>query len=148
MKSRKCSYTKPDGTPCNAWAMRESNPPLCSAHRKDKGPKVGAPSGNKNAEKHGGYAAIPPTGDLDEEIAVLQARRRQITEYIRTHLHELTPEELVRLATLEGQDSTRMGRLHRDKLITTGESGDAVEDDFDDVLDNLGRILSLDLTGE
>lgn len=112
------------------------------------GPIPGAPTGNRNAQTHGGYAAIPPTGDLDEEIAALQARRRHITEYIATHLHDLKPDELIRLATLEGQDSTRIGRLHRDKLITTGESGDAIEDDFDDVLHNLGRILSLDLTGE
>jgi len=109
---------------------------------------VGAPPGNKNAEKHGGYAAIPPTGDLDEEIAVLQARRRQITAYIAANLHDLDPDQLHRLASLETQIGTRIGRLHRDKLITTGESGDAVEDDFDAVLKELSRIHGVDLTGE
>ena len=48
---------------CEAWAIRGSDPPLCSPHSG----KVGAPEGNRNRLTHGFYA----TAVLPDELADL-----------------------------------------------------------------------------
>jgi hypothetical protein len=54
-KKRLCSHHTKQGRPCRAWAIRGSDPPVCSIHaRKTVSP--GAPSGNTYALKHGYYS--------------------------------------------------------------------------------------------
>jgi len=54
-KKRLCSHLTKGGQPCRAWAIRGSDPPVCSIHaRKTVSP--GAPSGNTYALKHGYYS--------------------------------------------------------------------------------------------
>lgn len=47
-----CSATTRAGNPCKAWAIHNSNPPLCSAHSG----RAGAPPGNQNRYTHGFYS--------------------------------------------------------------------------------------------
>lgn len=54
---RKCSADTRDGRPCNAWALRDSDPPLCSTHA-GRTQGSGPPAGNQNALKHGFYASV------------------------------------------------------------------------------------------
>ena len=54
-EKRKCSAVCRNGRPCQAWALVDSEPALCSVHA-GKNVGAGAPKGNKNAMKHGIYA--------------------------------------------------------------------------------------------
>ena len=46
-----CSAKVASGAPCQAWAIHDTDPPLCPAHSG----LLGAPRGNTNALKHGYY---------------------------------------------------------------------------------------------
>lgn len=65
-RSRKCTAVNQDGRRCRAWAVRESEPPQCSAHG-GYSVGAGAPEGNRNALKHGYYAR----GLRPEELEVI-----------------------------------------------------------------------------
>jgi hypothetical protein len=53
--SQRCSAKRRDGQPCNAWAVRGSDPPLCAAHGGTDA-RIGAPPGNTNALTHNAVA--------------------------------------------------------------------------------------------
>ena len=55
---RPCSFRD-----CKAWAIRDSDPPLCAPHTKGL---LGAPLGNRNALTHGFYATTLSPDDLKE----------------------------------------------------------------------------------
>jgi len=62
-EKRRCSAICRNGEPCQAWAVMESDPPLCPAHAGlQRG--AGAPNGNQNALKHGLYAGALKAEDL------------------------------------------------------------------------------------
>jgi len=50
---------------CRAWAVRGSDPPLCSAYA---GRGVGAPPGNQNARTHGFYASAITRDELADVL--------------------------------------------------------------------------------
>ena len=87
---QKCSTTTAKGTPCQAWAIRGSDPPLCSPHSGlARGKK-----GNQNAVKHGYYRQYVDSsaaqslhedaadGDLDQETALLRLYINRLTTYM------------------------------------------------------------------
>lgn len=61
-EQQRCGALTKAGRPCRAWPVRGSDPPRCSAHGGGKRP-VGAPQGNRNAEKHGWYSQQRPSPD-------------------------------------------------------------------------------------
>ncbi len=68
---RHCMATKRDGTPCKAWAVRGSDPPLCQAHLGTQPRDI---HGTQPRDNHGTRQAAshpaPPAGD--EEMVPLQ----------------------------------------------------------------------------
>ena len=88
----------PNKTPCSvpdcrAWAIRDSDPPRCSAHTPGK---VGAPPGNRNNFIHGFYAStLHPDAlagldegaidtSLDGEILIVRSALRRLQLMIVT----------------------------------------------------------------
>lgn len=144
-QKRKCTGICKNGRPCTAWAVHETNPPTCAAHGGSKKP-VGAPKGNKNAEKHGGYSGTLPI-DLDARITALHKRLRHVEQYLDTHADDLTPEEYIRLSALQGQLLSRLSRevRERDKAHNIA---DPMEADMDAVLKVLSAKFNIDLTGK
>ena len=73
----------PDKTPCSvegckAWAMRNSDPPICFPHASRKPGyecqgRFGAPAGNQNALIHGFYADYSQPVDLEQLRKELEA---------------------------------------------------------------------------
>ena len=135
----KCTAFKPDGTPCGAWAVRGSDPPRCNMHPLE-GKAKGAPKGNKNAQKHGAYAAGPDRdpADLDGRIADLGAKIEKLSAYIDVRFDDLEPGELKGLLALHGQLSSRLGRLQRDRKVLSGDQSG--EDD--EILQLMDEALS------
>ena len=120
---RPCSV--PD---CRAWAMRDSDPPLCSAHMLGK---VGAPFGNRNALTHGFYASALHPDDLKEldeaaydttlndEIIVLRIALRRLQRMVLTGLtpdpdpQRLDAQDYARFIGLIFQGINTLSRLLR-----------------------------------
>lgn len=109
-----CAATTADGRACRAWAVRDTDPPLCSAHA-GLNIGAGAPPRNQNRTVHGFYGRIFQNGELadlqrfaedlslEDEIGLVRVTlRRVMTRLGRYNLaqDELTNEELVKIASL------------------------------------------------
>ena len=140
----KCTGMKKDGTPCKAWAVRGSDPPLCGAHGGGVA-RPGPPVGNKNAEKHGAYSLVP-SGDLDARIVELHHKIGRLSVYIDKQLEgEKADDTLQGLLDTYGRLVSRVGRLERDRQAVTGGDVDVLDRDLDAVLGIVSEILGMDL---
>ena len=120
---RPCSV--PD---CRAWAMRNSDPPLCASHVPGL---PGAPFGNRNALTHGFYASALHPDDLKEldeaaydttlndEIIVLRIALRRLQRMVLTGLtpdpdpQRLDAQDYARFIGLIFQGINTLSRLLR-----------------------------------
>lgn len=142
MSPQKCEALTAKGTPCRAWAIPNKRPARCSAHRETT-KDHGAPTGNKNAQTHGAYSSSEPPANLDEAIADLQRRLHQLSDYIDSRLLEfIDADTFIKLAALQGQLTSRLGRLMRDRSTLGGgensELSAAVNLALDEISDELG----------
>lgn len=146
-----CTAYKRDGSPCQAHAIRGSDPPRCSAHG---GRAVGAPTGNHNRQTHGAYSKQPPEPEPDaqpaelelERIAIdLQRRIDQLSAYIDDHLHHVDADTLQRLLALHGQLCSRLSRIARDLHVILPQGEDAVMAGINEALDRLSEEWGIDL---
>ena len=146
-----CPATNKDGTPCRAFAVRGSDPPLCSSHGGGRAP-VGAPAGNQNARTHGFYvdviAPLPDPehvpdsiADVIHDLAVKQAR---LSKIINGRLNTSDIDVLARLLELHAQTASRLGRLLRDERALSGEAADGISAAIGQALDELSTALGTD----
>jgi hypothetical protein len=148
---RPCGATCADGTPCKAWAVHGTDPPRCAPHGGGSAP-VGAPPGNQNARTHGFYAHIASPGaspdecTIDNIIADLYCKQRRVSRYIDENIDDLPPADLARFLRIHGQNSSRLGRLLRDRDILTGGFGDGLSAAIEQALVELSAELGTDLT--
>ena len=144
-KSRRCTARQKDGEPCQAWAVRGSDPPRCGAHG-GGATSPGAPAGNQNARKHGAYGdAGDLPADLDARIRDLDRRIEELSAYIDGR-EDLASEEYIRLLNLFGLLTSRLGRLMRDREQLGGEGG--LGEAIEDALAVASEVLGVDLTGK
>ena len=140
----KCTGKKKDETPCRAWAVRGSDPPLCGAHGGGAA-RPGPPAGNENALKHGAYSLLPG-GDLDERIVELHHKIGRLSVYIDKQLEEEKADDTLQgLLDTYGRLVSRVGRLERDRQFVTGGDVDVLDRDLDEVLGIVSEILGMDL---
>lgn len=149
----KCTATKQDGTPCNAWAVADTSPPRCAAH--GGAHTIGAPAGNANARKHGLYATQAPLPELvtaqpaailcsiDGVIADLAAKQHALSDYIDAHLTECDLAALIHLFAIHGQNASRLGRLLRDQRALSGAAADGIAGAIAQALDELSNELGV-----
>ena len=170
---RRCTQLTQSGQPCRAWALRDSDPPICAIHA-GRVIGQGAPQGNRNAVTHGFYAAQerpspdqptePPSGDsfraaldrlsldqpveppsIDSIIDDLLARQAQLSAIIDDHLDQLDIQDLVRLFALHGQNASRLGRLLYVRHSLLGAGPDRLQQFMDHWLDVMSERLGLEL---
>ena len=109
---------------------------------------MGAPKGNKNAKTHGLYSQHDTTANNPREtLDQLKRRQRQLEQYIDDNWDSLAPDEIVRLAALQGQNASRIVRIERDLDKARGEQGE--DDDFtraiNEALDRLSEEYGIKL---
>jgi hypothetical protein len=149
----------PNKTPCNvpgckAWAIRGSDPPLCSPHSRGT---VGAPPGNQNRRTHGFYAnvlrrdeladLVACAGDttLDAEIAITRvALRRALAMLLSGRTpgpdpHRLDATDVARLIGLAFRGAGAISRLLRARQALAPDSGEPFLSVIHDALDKLGE---------
>jgi hypothetical protein len=141
-RSRRCAARKRDGSPCQAWAVRGSDPPRCSSHR------GGAPSRETLSHTSSDAATIEPEVDISTiEGVFLDLARKQahVSDYLETHVKEFGVENLVHIFQLHAQTASRLGRLLRDKRALSGDAADGIAGAIAQALDELSTELGADL---
>lgn len=147
----RCASEKKDGKPCKAWAVRGTDPPLCAAHG-GVAARIGAPPGNKNAERHGAYSSEnEPALDLQDLIRTLTRRLLGLDAYIgrKEREGELPVDELFKLYELHSRMAARLGRLMAvQHKVQPGESSELLRA-IDAALAEVGPQLGpgIDLVG-
>jgi hypothetical protein len=165
---RQCSATNRNGRPCQAWATRDSDPPLCSTHSK-RNTGAGAPAGNQNRQDHGFYGrhysldeiadliAYAADMTLADEIAAVRVATRRVFEKINTGMtldqdpngdefkRELTAEEYAKLSILIFQGASTTARLLRAQRALTGDAADGIAGAIGQALDELANEWGIEL---
>jgi hypothetical protein len=158
-RGRPCSATTAAGKPCKAWAVRDTDPPLCAAHaRRNTG--AGAPPGNRNRQAHGFYSstlteeeladlvAVADDLTLDDEIACARVILRRLMHHLEIDPdaeHPPDVDDLHKLANLALSATRTVARLLRDQRAITGEAADGIAGAIGQALDELATEWGLDL---
>ena len=153
----------PDKRPCSqpgcrAWAVRDSDPPLCAAHIPDS--LGGAPLGNRNALTHGFYASTLHPDDLatidqgvtdaslDGEILIIRVALRRLQHMILTgatpgpNSRRLGAGDYARFIGLTFQGANTLSRLLRVRNELPDNPWDKI---MDQVLDELSEEWGVEL---
>jgi len=142
----RCTGLTKAGTRCKRLARPDLPNQRCLMHAEGEEWTGGAPKGNKNAQKHGVYSHDEEV--LDDLAAVLGRLKRrlvQLDRYIDEHFDELEPTEYARFSALQGQLSTRIGRMERDLREVQPEKGDGYRVAINEALDWLAEEWNLTL---
>ena len=132
--ARRCEAAKADGSPCRAWAIRGLDPPRCAAHSG----RVGAPRGNRNAERHGAYSRpVDEIQGIEDAITDLEYRLTRLTQY----LDGVEQPDMMPALAIYGQMISRYGRLLRDAKALSDESADSILDAIGKIAEELGTEL-------
>ncbi|MCW7072212.1 MAG: hypothetical protein OCU12_07825 [Methanophagales archaeon] len=159
---RQCSATTAKGEPCKAYAMHDSDPPICAVHAKrNKG--RGAKPGNQNSRQHGFYGqtytpeeiadliAYAEDMTIDDEIAAARVALRRVMQVISTaelpsgtagYLESL--ELTANLAPLIFTGTNSIARLLRTKRALDGKSSDGIAAAIAQALDELNTEFGSD----
>ena len=156
--SRPCSQLTAAGEPCRAWAIRGSDPPLCSAHA-GRNVGAGAPLGNQNARTHGFYAAAFTAPEvarllagaggtsLDAEIVCARIALHRILHHLTAVSPDRHPRDYIRFATLVLQGARTVSRLLRDNHALGGTPPGELAAILDRALEELTEEGHVELSG-
>lgn len=160
--SRRCIATRIDGEACRAWAVRESEPPLCSVHGGGGEASRGVDSGAAGAlasdsARDEAAGQDRQDGDLEEvatlvnlaldegledEVAASRIAVQRVMEELR---EELSPAEFARLAGLVFRGSDTIARLLRAQRELTGDSVEGIAGAISEALDAIGEEWGVEL---
>jgi hypothetical protein len=144
---------------CNAWAMRDSEPPRCSPHSG----KVGAPEDNQNRLTHGFYSTAVHPEELADlashacdatllaEIAITRIALRRIFGMLVTgqtpapNSRPLEARDYARFVGLAFQGAGAISRLLRANHAVGGDLPSEFERAMDAALDTLSAQWGVEL---
>lgn len=127
MKKQRCTALTAAGRACQAWAVRGSEPPRCSAHG----------GGNPGARQQEREAA------LGEEIVVVRRLLWRLVEHLEEH-PELGLQEMALIASMLLDTTRTMARLLRDERALRGETAEGIAGAIGQALDELAVEWGLD----
>jgi hypothetical protein len=148
---RPCSFPG-----CRAWAVRDTDPPLCSAHA---GRNVGAGGfpGNENRRTHGFYASALRREELadlfsdvgvdtlEAEIICARIALRRVLAYLTSAGPELSLLEYTRIASVAFHGARTIARLLRDNLALGVKPFDLFDAAMNEALDELSEEWGIEL---
>jgi len=142
----RCTATRKDGQPCQAWAVADTSPPRCAAHGGGKRPP-GAPAGNKNRQTHGFYSRqlTPPPQTIAEVAQALADSLARLQSYITANIDDLDVTDIARLIALEGMHLSRLARVLKQQADMSGGPDQDLQDDIDEALRLAGETLGVPL---
>ena len=153
MTSIKCNKTTAAGKPCKSWAIRGTDPPICSAHA-GRNVGAGAPFKNQNARTHGFYSRSYSTEELadlisyafDETLEDELAATRIAVRRVLSRLHSnLEPSDYATHAQLVLLGTRTIGRLLKDQRLLTGATSEGIAGIISQALDELNEEFDVKL---
>ncbi len=128
--SLKCTATRADGKACQAWAIRESQPPFCRTH---SDLRQGKSFYNRTytLEEVADLVHLALDHSLDDEVAAVRVAVRRVMQQLH---EELTPTEYARLASAIFTGANTIARLVR-------TSRDLADDTADKFLKAIRQVL-------
>jgi hypothetical protein len=140
-----CSAKVASGAPCQAWAIHDTDPPLCPAHSG----LLGAPRGNTNALKHGYYQKKLSSEEmqsqfdeadnvaLKQEAILIRVVLRRLSQYLLNN--EVPVDKIASIAPLIFTGTRALAYIQRQVI----ERDD--KEHMDEVLDQLSEWYDVDL---
>ena len=152
-RSSRCSATRSGGTPCRAWATRDSDPPLCSAHAVGNAHDSGARGAG------GGFyspfltptelaevVALASDESLDDEIALARVCCLRLFQYLNSADGQTTPGTTFATLTATALSGTRtVARLLRERKLISGTAADNLAGSLETILQQVGEQLGAGL---
>ena len=83
---------------------------------------------------------------IEDVITDLAAKQAWLSDYIESHMDELSCSMVVRLLSLHGQNASRLCKLLRDQNALSGEAADGISLAIQQAMVELSVILGTDLT--
>ena len=149
--SRRRTAVNKNGNECQAWSVFGTDPPRCSAHT-GRNVGAGAPKGNSNARKHGvcskkmtaeeieALDVYAEETSLKSELALARLQLRRMLEY---QLREDVPvEQKAKIAAMI------ISGIRAVAFVARQISESEPEIDWEAVLDDVGKELDWDLSGQ
>lgn len=148
-EKRRCIGTTTGGRPCSAWAVRGSQPPLCSAHGgvdaalaagvdRDYMPAYG------RARRHDEEGEHDEENSLSPEIASTRAVLRRLF-LLLSEQPDLDPATMARLVPLAFRGALAVAQLLRDQRALSGEAADGIAGAIAQALSELSTEWGIDL---
>lgn len=150
---RKCSAKTNAGRACRAWAVRDSEPPLCPAHAgltnglnfvEKQRPEAGFYGRELTTQELTDLVIYADDVTLSDEIAASRVMVRRLLSVLQDE-DELSVRELTRLASTVFNGSRVVARLLRDERALSGEAADGIAGAIGMALDELATEWGLDL---
>lgn len=141
------------GRACQAWAIRDSDPPRCPAHARPDG---NASSLRQQPEEESFYRrqlsdreladliSYGGDGTLADEIALNRIMLRRLLILLQ-EANELSVSEVARIAALVFRGTEAVSALLRDERALSGEAADGIAGAIGQALDELSAELGLEL---
>ena len=139
---------------CRAWAIRDSDPPLCSPHSRRNGPAL---LDNQNARTHGFYSRVIHSHELadlleeagatalESEIAIARVALRRLFGYLASAA-DLRPLDYARLADVIFHGVRTIARLQRDhQTLVAAANEDLFGEAINFALDELSAEWGVEL---
>lgn len=149
----KCSATTRAGRPCNAPAVRGTEPPLCSAHSGRTAKGSGGQKGNQNRRTHGFYGRYytkeevealneyRSDGTLEDEIALMRVAMRRVIAHMNKIDDDIMMIMMTKLLMTGGRT---LAKMLRDKQVLDGGDGSVLRE-LAEALDELGTEWGIEI---
>lgn len=128
MTKQRCTALTAAGRPCQAWAVRGSDPPRCAAHG--------------GREPHA--AQVDREAELQEEIVYVRRLMRRLTDHLDEN-QEIEIQEMAIIAPIILNTTRTMARLLRDRRALRGETVEGISGAIAQALDELASEWGVEL---
>ncbi len=142
-KKTRCTATTKAGTRCKHSARAGTSPPRCHLPSHISQRKVGAPLGNKNAETHGYYSALPETDSFEININNLERKLADLDSALDDAKDDLSPLDYAKACDLQGRLTSRIEYLKRRHREEQGQA-DEIQDSLHEALKLVWETLDIE----
>lgn len=151
-QNQRCVQRTKSGRPCNAWAVRGSDPPTCSVH---DGRCRGFYGSAIHPEELADLVAYAGDLTLEDEIACARVALRRVLAALSAPGDTgaegpltgdaLSAGEFARVAGLAFQGARTVSRLLRDQRALSGDAAEGISGAIAAALDELSTMWGVDL---
>ena len=150
---RLCTATTTAGRPCQAWAIRDSDPPRCPAHarmdrnlttRRQRTEEITVYRQQLSEQEVVDLIANGGGETLGDEIAINRIMLGRLLNFLQ-EADDVSIPEVVKIVALVFRSTKAMSTLLRDEKALSGEAAEGIAGAIGQALDELSMELGLEL---